>query len=155
MSLKFYNKYGDPFAPDFEKKYMAMYDTPPELEIGSIPKRVYCNKDFAFTLDFFFRLLKERGIAHQIVTWDGCYNRRVIRGYEKKYEQVKKTSPIDAMKYLSVHSWGCAFDINAAWNQLGKPSTLSKDMVQAGKDAGLTWGGLFKRIDPMHWESSI
>lgn len=155
MSLKFYNKYGDPFAPDFEQKHMAMYDTPKDLEIGSIPKRVYCNIDFAYTLDFFFCLLKERGLSDQIITWDGCYNRRVIRGYEKKYEQVKKTSPIDAMKYLSVHSWGCAFDINAAWNRLGAESTLSKEMVQTGKDAGLTWGGNFKRIDPMHFEMKI
>jgi len=155
MSLKFFNKYGDPFDPLFIKKHLTMYDTPKALEIGVIPKRVYCNIDFVPVLDKFFRIVHERNLIDQIFTWDGCYNLRVIRGYEDKYKQVFKTSPIDAMKYLSVHSWACAFDINAAWNRLGVKPTLSQEIVQAGKDSGLIWGGDFKRQDGMHFELKV
>lgn len=150
--MNFFEKYGDPTASGYAAKWLIMYDTPKEYEIGVIPKRVYCHKDFAPVLDSFFKQVVINGLAHHILTWDGCYNVRPIRGYEKKFEQVKKTDPVQAMKYLSVHSWGCAFDINAAWNRLGQEPTINRDLVDIAKSVGLTWGGDFKRKDGMHFE---
>ena len=36
-------KYGDPSAN--ERRFMIVWDVPTALEHGSIPKRIYCNKD--------------------------------------------------------------------------------------------------------------
>lgn len=132
-----------------------MWDVPKELEIGNIPKRVYCHPDFAKAMERFFTILRDRGLSHEVLTWDGCYNFRPIRGYEKAFNQLYAVDVPASMKYLSSHSWGCAFDFNAAWNRLGQEPTLSKEMIQAIRDAGLVWGGDFKRKDGMHCELKI
>ena len=36
-----YKKYGAPT----DEKFMVLWDVPKELEIGVIPKKIYCNKD--------------------------------------------------------------------------------------------------------------
>ena len=53
---------------------------------------------------------------------------------------------------MSLHSWGIAIDVNAAWNGLNKPSTLSPGFVKCFTDAGFEWGGTWKRIDGMHFQ---
>lgn len=156
MSLKLFERYGDPNDTAFIKAYMVMYDTPKHLEVGVIPKRVYCNKDFAPVLETFFKNLIDRNLWHEILTWDGCYNLRPIRGYEKHFEKLYNGGNVpDSMKYLSAHSWGTAFDINAAWNRLGQTPTMSDKLIQCIKDSGLIWGGDFKRRDGMHCELKI
>jgi len=151
---KFYKKYGDPTKNEFIKT-LKLWDVPTELEIGAIPKRVYCHPDFIAPMERFFTIVKDRNLSDQIITWNGCYEPRPIRGYEEKFKALVKIDPNGAMKYLSVHSWACAFDFNAAWNRLGREPTLSKEMIQAIRDAGLVWGGDFKRKDGMHCELKI
>jgi len=60
---------------------------------------------------------------------------------------------------LSNQSWGTAFDINAAWNGLGRRPPLVgekgsvRELVQLANQHGFYWGGHFsKRPDGMHFE---
>ena len=127
-------KYGDPSAN--ERRFMIVWDVPTALEHGSIPKRIYCNKDLIPLLEKAFKNVNDRGISAQIKTWDGCFNIRRKRGAAS----------------MSLHSWGLAIDINAAWNGFGKKPTMSPELVKCFIDAGLDWGGVWKRADGMHFQ---
>lgn len=127
------DRYGNPE----DQKYVAMWDVPAGLEVGTIPKRIYCNKDMVEPLSAAFRNLIQRGLVGELKTWDGCFNIRKQRGANSQ----------------SLHSWGTAIDVNASWNQLNEKSTLSTGFVQCFKDAGFDWGGDFhNRKDPMHFQ---
>lgn len=119
-----------------EKQFMVMWDVPTELEIGVIPKRLYCNKVMVEPLTRAFKNLIETGHVSELKTWDGCFNIRNVRG---------RTSP-------SLHSWGVAIDVNAAWNGLGKAPTLTSGFIKCFTDAGFDWGGLWGRPDGMHFQ---
>jgi hypothetical protein len=127
-------KYG---APELEA-HMAMWDVPAELEVGVIPKRIYCNKDMVAPLTAAFRNLIDRDFVKELKTWDGCFNIRKKRGL---------SSP-------SLHSWAIAIDVNAAWNQLNQKPTLSAGFVKCFTDAGFDWGGTWRRQDGMHFQLS-
>jgi hypothetical protein len=129
-------KYGQ---PDPSNKWMILWDVPTALEIGVIPKRIYCNKDLVKPLEQAFKNLIERGCVGELKTWDGCFNIRKKRG---------KTS-------LSLHSWGVCLDVNAFENGLGVKPKLSEGFVKCFKDAGFDWGGDWKNpIDGMHFQLS-
>jgi D-alanyl-D-alanine carboxypeptidase len=128
-------KYG---APELEKN-MVLWDVPAELEIGAIPKRLYCNKDMVKPLERAFRNIISRGLVTQLKTWDGCFNIRSKRGANS----------------ASLHSWGIAIDINAAWNQFGKPPTMSSELVKCFTDSGFDWGGCWNKPDGMHFQLSV
>jgi hypothetical protein len=57
---------------------------------------------------------------------------------------------------LSNHSSGTAIDLNATKHPLGKKGTFTKEQVKIIKELtakyGLTWGGVWKRPDEMHWQ---
>jgi hypothetical protein len=127
-------KYGDPSAN--ERKFMVIWDVPTALEHGAIPKRIYCNKDLVPLLEKAFKNVNDRFLAEQVKTWDGCFNIRRKRGAAS----------------MSLHSWGLAIDINAAWNGFGKKPTMSPELVKCFTDAGLDWGGVWKRADGMHFQ---
>ena len=115
---------------------MVLWDIPTELEIGVIPKRLYCNRDMIKPLTQAFKNLIERGFVEELKTWDGCFNIRQ-----------KRTA-----NSASLHSWGLAIDINAAWNGQGKPPKLSPGLVKCFTDAGLQWGGELSVPDGMHFQ---
>jgi hypothetical protein len=71
-------------------------------------------------------------------TWDGCFIIRQKRG----------------LTSLSLHSWANAFDVNAFENQLGQTPKLSSAFVKCFTDAGMDWGGIWRRKDPMHFQIS-
>lgn len=149
-----YSKFGDPASKAMWSKWLVMWDVPAELEIGVIPKRVYCHKLLIAPLSQAFRNLIDRGYVKELKTWDGCYFFRPVRGYEKKYQAaVKVGNTALAISYLSIHSWATAVDVNASWNQIGQVPKLSKGFVKCFTDAGFNWGGNFKnRLDGMHFE---
>ncbi len=125
-------KYGDPV----KESNMVLWDVPVELEIGVIPKRLYCNKDLVAPLSAAFSNLIHRGFISELKTFDGCFNIRKQRGASSQ----------------SLHSWGIAIDVNAAWNGLGKQPQLSAEFVKCFTDAGFDWGGTWKRLDGMHFQ---
>lgn len=147
----FYNRYGHPDS----HVNILMWDVPAELEIGVIPKRIYCNADIIPHLTQGFKNLIERNCVAELKTWDGCYNYRAVRGMENKYNAAMKAGDkLLAISYLSIHSWAGAIDLNAASNGLGKTPTLSPEFVKCFTDADMDWGGNFKgkRVDGMHFQ---
>lgn len=124
------------FGPPESEKFMTVWDVPAELEIGAIPRRLYCNKLMIDPLSKAFRNLIDRGFVHELKTWDGCFNIRQKRGSNS----------------LSLHSWGVAIDVNAAWNKMGAPPTLSPGFVKCFTDAGFDWGGEWSNPDGMHFQ---
>lgn len=126
------NHYGNPE----KESSMVVWDVPTELEVGAIPNKIYCNKDMVKPLTKAFQNVKDRGLGHLIRTWDGCFNIRRQRGSAT----------------ASLHSWGLAIDINAAWNGLGKTPKIEPELVKCFTDAGFIWGGVWRRPDGMHFE---
>jgi hypothetical protein len=128
-------KYGDPT----KESGMTLWDVPKELEIGVLPKRLYCNKDMILPLTKAFKNLISTGCVKELKTWDGCFNIRKKRG----------------LASMSLHSWGIAIDVNAAWNGLNKEPQLSKEFVNCFTTAGFDWGGTWTgRVDGMHFQLS-
>jgi D-alanyl-D-alanine carboxypeptidase/Putative peptidoglycan binding domain len=83
------------------------------------------------------------GLLSRILTWDGSFVPRFVRG--------SRTT-------LSNHSFGSAFDINVAWNLLGAIPALVgqkgsvRELVLLANMNGFYWGGHFKKKDGMHFE---
>lgn len=126
-------KYGQPSA---NNPHLTLWDVPTELEIGLIPKRIFCNRDLIKPLEQAFRNLIQRGFVSELKTWDGCFNIRNKRGL---------ASP-------SLHSWAIAVDVNAFENGLGREPKLSAGFVKCFTDAGFDWGGTWRRKDGMHFQ---
>lgn len=128
-------KYG---APE-KHGNMVLWDVPASLEIGVIPKRLYCNKDIVGPLSNAFKALIDTGYVKELKTFDGCFNIRYQRG--------SRTA-------ASLHSWGIAIDVNAFENGLGAEPKLSAGFVKCFTDSGFDWGGGWKRKDGMHFQLS-
>lgn len=127
-------KYGDPNL----QRNMVVWDVPTELEVGVIPKKLYCNKDLIPALTKAFQNLKDSGAYNFLKTFDGCFNIRKMRG----------------LTSMSIHSWGLALDFNAFENQLNQVPKMHPLIVKCFKDAGFDWGGDWKRLDGMHFQLS-
>jgi hypothetical protein len=125
-------KYGSPET----EKFMVLWDVPAELEIGTLPNRLYCNRDMVAPLTQAFKNIISRGLVDEIKTWDGCFNIRNKRNGVSR----------------SLHSWGIAIDINASWNKMGHPPTMSKELVACFEEAGFDWGGRWSKPDGMHFQ---
>lgn len=126
------------YGPAEKEAAMTLWDVPHHLEIGAIPKRLYCNRDIIPPLERAFANIIDRGLIQQLKTFDGCFNIR---------KKAQGTTP-------SLHSWGVAIDINAAWNGYGKKPTLTKELVACFTDAGFDWGGNWSMPDGMHFQLS-
>jgi hypothetical protein len=129
-------KYGQPDLLATQNKNMLLWDVPTELEIGVIPKKIFCNKDMVEPLTQAFKNLIETGHVKELKTWDGCFNIRKMRG----------------LSSMSLHSWGIAIDVNAFENQLNQVPKLSSGFVKCFTDAGFDWGGEWERMDGMHFQ---
>jgi hypothetical protein len=138
-------KYGPPAQ---DNPFLTLWDVPSALEIGVIPKKIYCNRDLIQPLTAAFQALIQTGHVAELLTWDGCFNIRNVRG---------KASP-------SLHSWGVAIDMNAANNPLGLTRTqivarglkpFSPGFLSCfrsnGFDCGADWTS---RPDFMHFQLS-
>jgi len=135
-------KYGDPTL----EKNMVIWDIPSELEIGMIPKKIYCNKDMVKPLSQAFKNLIATGKVNELYAWDGCFNIRKKRG----------------LTSMSLHSWGIAIDINSSDNPLGKTyeellkegkKPFTEGFLQCFRESGFDCGGDWKnRPDRMHFQ---
>ena len=127
-------RYGDPSL----QTSVTLWDVPSHLEIGVIPKRIYCNRDLIAPLTQAFETLIQRGLVAELRTWDGCFN-------------IRKTRSAGSNSF-SLHSWGLAVDVNAAWNGYGAKPTLSPAFVEAWEASGFSWGGRWTHPDGMHFQ---
>jgi hypothetical protein len=125
-------KYGDPVL----QKSLVIWDVPTSLEIGIIPKKIYCNKDLVGPLSKALTALIATGHVKELKTWDGCFNIRKKRG----------------LSSMSLHSWGIAIDVNAFENGLNATPKLSAGFVKCFTDNGFDWGGNWTRKDGMHFQ---
>lgn len=104
---------------------------------------VRCHKLVATQMIALFAEWEREGLLKYVLTWEGCYYPRFIRG---RYG------------VLSNHSWGSAFDINYEWNKLGvTPAYVGQYgsvrlLVEIANKHGFYWGGHFDRRDGMHFE---
>ena len=133
-SQQCFKKYGD---PELEKN-MTLWDIPTELEVGIIPKKLYCNKDLIAPLSKALKALIDTGHVRELKTFDGCFN-------------IRKKRQLTSM---SLHSWGIAIDVNAFENGLNQKPKLSAGFVKCFTDNGFDWGGNWKRLDGMHFQLS-
>jgi hypothetical protein len=125
-------KYGDPN----KQLNMVVWDVPGYLEIGVIPKKIYCNRDMMAPLTQAFTNLISTNCVSELKTYDGCFNIRKKRG----------------LTSMSLHSWGIAIDLNAFENGLNQTPKLSPGFVKCFTDAGFEWGGNWQRKDGMHFQ---
>lgn len=125
---------------NMEMAHMTLWEVPKYVKryIPTIPSKIYCNKQMIVPLERAFLNIIGSDLEHEVKTWDGCFNIRKKRG----------------LNSWSLHSWGVAIDINAAWNGLGKEHTMSKELVECFTDSGFDWGGNWKRKDGMHFQLS-
>lgn len=126
-------KYG---TPSSSNPCMVMWDVPSILEIGVIPKKIFCNRDLVGPLSKAFQNLIHTGYVNELKTWDGCFNVRKKRGGST----------------MSLHSWGVAVDMNAFSNCFGCKPTLSAGFVKCFTDVGFDWGGNWRKPDGMHFQ---
>jgi hypothetical protein len=124
---------------------MVLWDVPTSLEIGVIPKRLYCNRAMIEPLTKAFNNIISRGYVGELRDWAGCFNIRKKRGASSQ----------------SLHAWGIAIDMNPTDNQFGwsrekliaagrKP--FSDGFVKCFTDAGFDWGGTWSKPDSMHFQ---
>lgn len=127
-----------------ESKWMTYVDVDPEVgshwfidgNSAQPVRHIRCNKDMKGPLTQAIKNLKDRGLVHELKSFDGCFNIRNTRGSSS----------------ISAHAWGLALDLNYHDNQLGTAGKLTPEFVKCWTDCGFTWGGNFHgRKDPMHF----
>jgi hypothetical protein len=99
--------------------------------------RIYGHELMEAPLRAAFKRLCERGLAGELLTFDGCVNIRPPSGGGMTY---------------SVHAWGLAVDFNARTNGYGKRPALSSGFVKCFAECGFEWGGLWDTPDGMHFQ---
>jgi len=106
---------------------------------------VHCHHLVADQLRALWQAWEDAGLLDRVLTWGGLWCPRFVRG---------------SRSMLSNHAWGTAFDINAAWNGLGREPARTgergsvRELVPLAHDHGFYWGGHFSRRDGMHFEAT-
>jgi hypothetical protein len=131
-----YRRYGDPRVKGWGNKWMVIWKV--KQDFPWFPaERVYIHKDFRLRVRQVLSMLEVAGLHKEIKSFDGCYALRTVRGTEN---------------LLSVHSWGCAIDLNAALNPLGSEGQWSPDFITVMENCGVFCGSRWAgRPDPMHF----
>jgi len=141
-------KYGDPNLLSTQSNHFELWIVEDDIReafkhvrfstLGTIgfPKKIFLNKDMLNPLRNALRTLICRNLTTELKTWDGVF---VIRSKR-------------ALLSLSLHSWAIAVDVNQAENQLNMIPKLSPKFVKCFTDCGFDWGGLWKRLDGMHFQ---
>jgi len=129
-----FKRFGDPRT----EKYMTIHYFSDELRayIPALPARIYCHQLLVEPLNKALKTVLFNRLEKEIKTWDGCFNIRSKKGGAS----------------MSLHAWGLAIDINAAWNGFNKTPTMDMALVQCFTDAGFDWGGYWTRPDGMHFQ---
>ena len=128
--------YGDPRVPGWGNKWMVLWKIKKDFPWFPAEK-IFIHKDFRTKLKMALSFLEMAELHLEIKTFDGCYNLRKVRGTEAA---------------LSLHSWGCAIDLNAARNPLGGDCDWSHDFISMMEHCGIYCGARWPgRPDPMHF----
>lgn len=82
--------------------------------------------------------IEAAGLASSVTSYAGCYVPRFIER--------------NPTRSVSLHTWGIAFDINVATNQMGTRGDMDPRVVAIMERWGFRWGGHWSVPDPMHFE---
>lgn len=135
-------KYGQPNAAYFSK-YCAIWQV--HAKYPWFPaKQIYINSDFQAMMDLSLASVFAAGVSSEILTFDGCFNERDVRG---------------SSTALSAHYYAAAMDLNAHLNGMvlnptpvQRTGKWSAAFIKAMCSSGIFFGGNFiHRADPMHW----
>lgn len=131
---------------NWEQENIVNVEIPALRNVTGAPAsgRIRFHKKAVPQLVALFQAWEQAGLIPLIETWAGSYYPRFVRG---------------RLDSLSNHSFGTAFDINAAWNGLnvippivGKKGSV-RALVPLANQHGFYWGGHFNsRLDGMHFE---
>ena len=129
-------RYGKPTAAGFETKWMETWKV--QAEFAWFPnKAIYIHKDFRAKLQLAFAALQQNNLHKEIKTCEGAFNIRLVRGSKSVY---------------SIHSWGCAIDLNAKDNPLASSGKWSPAFINTMEISGIFCGQQWiGRKDPMHF----
>ncbi len=136
------NKENIKITDDWEEKNIITVKIPQLIPIKGSDK-VRFHKLAAPQLTTLWSEWESAGLIHLVLTWEGSFVPRFIRG---------------SKIILSNHAFGSAFDINYNWNQLGAiPAIVGqkgsvRELVSIANKNGFYWGGHFSRLDGMHFE---
>jgi peptidoglycan hydrolase-like protein with peptidoglycan-binding domain len=129
---------------NFQAKKMTTIEIP---QIKSLPpyftSKLNVHKAAAPQFLKLFSEWEKAGLLNRVLTYDGSFNPRLIRG---------------SSTTLSTHAFGIAIDINVQWNGLGvNPALVGqkgsvRELVPIANKLGFYWGGHFGRRDGMHFE---
>ncbi len=141
-------QFGDPRKG--ENEYMIVWNVPENYTafITNLPKKLYINAMIKFPLQTAFDALIREGIGNELKTWDGCFNIRVMTGYDRVNIATANAEDV----HWSLHSWGLGIDVNAKENKCGDIPKLSEEFVRCFERNGWDWGGKFTRFDGMHFQ---
>ena len=134
--LVLYTRYGDPRAGGFEQQWITPWNV--RSEFSWFPKKhLYIHKHFCPLLREAFRELDALNLFEEIKSAKSSFKIRPVRG---------------SKALLSLHSWGCAIDLNRDENPLGSRGTWSNQFIETmtrnGIYCGQSWTG---RKDPSHF----
>lgn len=139
------NPEGIRITDNWESENIVLFKIPQLVTLGlSRTGNVRAHRKVVAQTIALWQAWEEAGLLDLIISWEGMFFARFIRG--------SRTS-------LSNHSKGSAFDINAGFNGLGKvpASTGAKgsvrELVPLAVRFGFYWGGWFSRGDGMHFEN--
>jgi hypothetical protein len=100
--------------------------------------RVTCNQQIVPQLTAAMRHVQRRAPAHIVRSYNGCFVPRFIGWSDENM--------------LSYHSWGIAFDVNAAANVRGDAPDQDPRLVRILARYGFEWGGSWIVPDGNHFE---
>jgi hypothetical protein len=117
------------------------------VKLAPADGRIQFHKKAADQLIALWKAWEDAGLRDRVLTFDGSFVPRFVRG---------------SRKALSNHAFGSAFDINAELNPRGaRPLLVGKkgsvrELVPIANDHGFFWGGHFgTKPDGMHFEIAV
>lgn len=130
---------------NWQQEYLTKVVIPQLIDVEGAPRGgvIFINKLAVEPMKALFQYWEDNRLLRYVRTWAGSWVPRYVRR---------------APGVLSSHAWGTAFDINAAWNGLGrKPkhpgfSGTVIPLVESANEFGFWWGGHWDRPDGMHFE---
>lgn len=114
----------------------------PEQEVKTIRIHKKCAPSLATILLAIKTHYGEQGVieANRLHLYGGAYNFRLMRGSH----------------HLSMHSYGCAIDLDPEHNKFGDSfGSMPPAVVKIFADEGWVWGGSWSNPDWMHFQAAI
>lgn len=124
-----YRKYGLPMHEHFYSTHIMKWGVGYAFPWFPV-ENILIHRDFAKRLNNAFKELEQRGLHKEIISVEECYALRKVTG-----------SP----SAISIHSWGCAIDMNSEQNHIGTSGTWTTAFLEVmllnGVFCGQNWQG--------------